>query len=101
MIEQAGGVEALAVAVDGRPVPDPARFRVAPMRLAPPGPPTPGGGSAAVSCGYFLLLAPPSVGEHAIRLTVAPAGTVVVDITWRLTVVEPSTGTPTIGAPSP
>jgi len=100
-LDQIGGIDAITLRLDGQQVPDLARFQIETTSLPPLGTPTaasaatPSAGSPnTVTCGYFLLLAPPSDGEHTVQLTVAAGGTTVVDITWRLTVGEPTAGTP-------
>lgn len=91
------GVSDPYAAIDGRPVDDPAStrvesplFRYGPLPAANALGLAPGTQSDAVSAGFFLLVPPPSVGEHRIiiRADVLEPG-FAVDAEFVITVVPP------------
>jgi hypothetical protein len=88
------GTTGLAVSIDGQPVADLEPFRAAtPVYTLNVGEGNiyglPAGVGLSVAEGYQLILAPPSPGEHEVRITgPGPEGEIVV--VCHLTVAEPS-----------
>ena len=97
----------LTATVDGVAIPDLERYRARSPLFTVALPPdnwleVEPAVAAGVADGYWLLLAPLPPGEHELRFGGAlPEIGVVVDITYRLSVAEPTVTEPPAGTPAP